>query len=120
MDVAIKRVYAEVSDEDGCRVLVERLWPRGVAKEQARLERWLKQIAPSSELRTWFGHDPEKWTEFRKRYARELDGNPEAVQELVDLAQAGRVTLVYAARDETHNSAVVLKEYLEARGAENA
>lgn len=114
MDIQLKRAYAEVSDADGARVLVDRLWPRGVSKERARLDLWLKAIAPSTELRKWFHHDPEKWAEFGRRYEQELKGNPDAVKRLVDLAKAGRVTLIYGAKDEAHNEAVIVKKYLEA------
>ena len=114
MDIRLKRAYTAAADEDGTRVLVDRLWPRGVSKEKARLDLWLKAIAPSTELRKWFNHDPAKWREFRQRYTQELEDNPEAVKRLLDLADAGRVTLIYGAKDEMHNEAVVLKEYLEA------
>lgn len=120
MDIRYKRAYAPASAEDGTRVLVDRLWPRGVTKERAQLALWLKEIAPSTELRKWFHHDPTKWDEFCLRYRQELDSNPAAVQRLADLAQTGRVTLIYAARDEVHNEAVVLKEYLETRTASDA
>jgi uncharacterized protein YeaO (DUF488 family) len=111
--IELKRAYAKASDDDGSRVLVDRLWPRGVSKEKAKLELWLKAIAPSTELRKWFNHDPAKWSEFRERYMRELEENPEAIRQLQALAKAGRVTLIYGAKDEAHNEAVVLKEYLE-------
>ena len=114
MDIQLKRAYVEASPADGTRVLVDRLWPRGVSKERARLDLWLKTIAPSTELRKWFNHDPARWSEFRKRYEKELKENPEDVGRLVDLAKAGRVTLIYGAKDEAHNEAVVLKEHLEA------
>jgi uncharacterized protein YeaO (DUF488 family) len=97
------------------RILVERLWPRGVSKERAALDRWMKEIAPSGPLRKWYGHDPAKWEEFRRRYRAELSQNKDAVEELKKLTEEGRVTFVYAAKDEAHNSAVVLKEYLEGR-----
>ncbi len=95
-------------------MLVDRLWPRGVSKEKARLDLWLKAIAPSTELRKWFNHDPAKWEEFCQRYTQELEDNPEAVKRLLELADTGRITLIYGARDEAHNEAVMLKEYLEA------
>jgi uncharacterized protein YeaO (DUF488 family) len=113
MDIQLKRAYDPVRPEDGHRVLVDRLWPRGVKKESLQVETWMKEIAPSTELRQWFGHDPEKWVEFQQRYTHELDQNPECVQDLRDLASRGRLTLVYSAKDEQHNDAVVLKEYLE-------
>jgi uncharacterized protein YeaO (DUF488 family) len=109
----LKRAYERPAKDDGERILVERLWPRGVTKEKARLDGWMKEVAPSPELRKWFGHDPGEWNEFRKRYAAELRQHE---QELKDLQQRGEeqtVTLVYGARDEEHNSAVLLKEYLE-------
>jgi len=115
MDIQIKRAYMDASDKDGTRVLVDRLWPRGISKDRARLDLWLKEIAPSTELREWFGHDPAKWEEFQQRYTQELEGNPEAVKRLLALAHKGRLTLVYGARDEQHNEAVVLKQYLEGK-----
>ena len=109
--IRIKRVYEAASTEDGRRVLVDRLWPRGLSKAEARLDEWLKEVAPSHELRRWFGHDPARWQEFRRRYAEELDGNP-AFARLQAMAREGPLTLVYAARDEAHNDAVVLAERL--------
>lgn len=111
-DIAIKRVYEPPADSDGQRVLVDRLWPRGIAKEKAELSLWLKEIAPSTELRKWFDHDPAKWAEFQKRFHAELDGNGEVVAELRDLAAKGKVTLLYSAHDEVHNNAVVIAAYL--------
>ena len=111
-DVAVKRVYEAPDKADGQRVLVDRLWPRGVAKKDAALALWLKEIAPSDDLRKWFGHDPERWAEFQKRYRAELDGNEQAVAQLRDLLREGKVTLLYGAHDEAHNNAVALKEYL--------
>jgi uncharacterized protein YeaO (DUF488 family) len=108
MSIALKRAYEEPEPGDGTRVLVDRMWPRGVKKEQARIDVWLKDLAPSTELRQWFGHDPERWAEFRERYRTELKGSP-ALAELRKLAREGKVTLVYAARDEQHNNAVVLR-----------
>jgi uncharacterized protein YeaO (DUF488 family) len=113
VNIRIKRVYEVPLKDDGTRVLVDRLWPRGLTKEKARVDVWLKDIAPSSELREWFGHDPKKWTEFQKRYGNELDANVSIVNELKDLLSQGSVTLVYGAKDEQHNDAVVLKAYLE-------
>lgn len=112
-DIAIKRVYEPPSDNDGERVLVDRLWPRGLSKEKADVALWQKEIAPSTELRKWFDHDPAKWAEFQKRFRAELDGNAEAVKELRDLAAKGKVTLLYSAHDEVHNNAVVLAAYLQ-------
>ncbi len=113
--IRLKRAYEAAAEDDGRRVLVERLWPRGVTKEKAALDLWLKEVAPSRELRTWFGHDPDKWAGFRRRYRDELEGRPEEVAQLVDLCREGTVTFVYGARDEEHNAAVVLKEYVEER-----
>ncbi len=112
MKLKIKRVYETPAATDGTRVLVERLWPRGLSKPQARVDLWLKDIAPTTGLRKWFAHDPDKWPEFQRRYLAELQGNP-ALAELESLARKGPVTLVYAARDEEHNGALVLKEMLE-------
>lgn len=119
MGIAIKRIYDDASDsadnDDGYRVLVDRLWPRGISKVKARLDLWLKEIGPSTELRKWFGHDPERFEEFRARYLQELDGNP-AVGELLDICRAhDAVTLLYGAKDPEHNQAVVLRDYLAAR-----
>jgi uncharacterized protein YeaO (DUF488 family) len=110
----IKRIYDPPNGKDGARVLVDRLWPRGVRKEAAELALWLKDIAPSDELRRWFGHDPARFAEFSRRYRAELAANREAVDRLRDLMKDGPVTLLYAARDTEHNEARVLAEYLEA------
>lgn len=107
----IKRIYAPPSGDDGQRVLVDRIWPRGVRRDEAALTLWLKEIAPSTPLRKWFGHDPARWTEFGKRYRQELDANP-AVGELRALIDKGAVTLLYAASDEKHNHALALARYL--------
>ncbi len=112
----VKRAYEAPSPGDGTRVLVERLWPRGLTKERAAVDVWLKDVAPSAELRRWFGHDPARWPEFRRRYAEELDRRPDAVRELRELAAAGPVTLVYGSREERHNAAVALAQYLEQTG----
>ena len=111
MTVALKRAYEAASNSDGTRVLVDRLWPRGVTKAKARIDVWLKDVAPSTQLRKWFGHDPGKWTEFQRRYRDELKGS-EALAELRKLAREGHVTLVYGAKDEEHNDAVVLAKLL--------
>ena len=113
--IRTKRVYLPSDPEDGTRVLVDRLWPRGLKRSEAGIDRWLKEVAPSPELRRWFGHDPAKWPEFVRRYHAELDENPEPVQELLGLAERGPLTLLYAARDPERNNAVALKAYLEAR-----
>jgi uncharacterized protein YeaO (DUF488 family) len=112
MQVSIKRVYEEPAVNDGKRILVDRLWPRGVSKEMAKLDLWLKDIAPSTELRKWFDHDPKKWAEFRKRYRAELKKNIEAVSQLKKIAKEGNITLLYGARDKKHNEAAVIMEYL--------
>ena len=106
----IKRVYEKPDKDDGLRILVDRLWPRGLTKEKASIDLWLKDIAPSTGLRKWFSHDPEKWDEFRKRYKEELKKNIEPVSLLNEKLKQGEVTLVYGARDEEHNEALVLKE----------
>ena len=113
--VRLKRAYEPPSREDGFRILVDRLWPRGLAKADAAIDLWLKEVAPSAELRRWFGHDPEKWEEFRRRYRDELDGNAEAIEELRRvIAGKDKVMLLYAAHDDEHNNAVVLLDYLKA------
>lgn len=112
MKLRIKRVYEKPSEEDGKRILVDRLWPRGLTKEKAAVDLWLKEIAPSTELRKWFGHDPEKWKEFQKKYHRELKNNVEQVSVLKEQLTEGLVTLLYGAKDEEHNEALVLKEWL--------
>jgi uncharacterized protein YeaO (DUF488 family) len=112
MHVRIKRVYLQPNEEDGARILVDRLWPRGLTKEKARVDLWLKDIAPSTELRKWFGHDPDKWTEFQMRYRAELRNNQEQVSLLKQEAAKGSITLVYGAKDEEHNEAVVLQKLL--------
>jgi uncharacterized protein YeaO (DUF488 family) len=111
----LKRVYEAPEASDGYRVLVDRLWPRGVSKEEARLDEWARELAPSSELRRWFGHDPAKFDEFRRRYRDELDAHGEKLRDLRRRARNGRLTLVYGARDTEHNDAVVLAEILRAR-----
>jgi uncharacterized protein YeaO (DUF488 family) len=111
--ISFKRAYEKPAREDGFRVLVERLWPRGVTKADAALDLWLKDIAPSTELRRWFGHDPARWETFCRRYWSELAAKPEAVQLLREHVQGGPVTLVYGAKDEEHNAAVALKKFLE-------
>ena len=108
----IKRVYAPQSDADGFRVLIDRLWPRGLSKAKAAVDLWLRGIAPSTALRTWFNHDPARWTEFRYRYAAELDRIPAVVGQLLEQVLQGRVTLLYSAQHETCNNAVALNEYL--------
>jgi uncharacterized protein YeaO (DUF488 family) len=112
MKIQIRRVYDPRTSKDGGRFLVERLWPRGVRKEALKIDGWLKDVAPSTELRQWFGHDPEKWPEFRRRYLQELSANRDALSPLVRAARRGNVTLLYSAKDTEHNSAIVLKDFL--------
>lgn len=113
MPVSLKRVYEKPSPSDGRRVLVERLWPRGLKKEDAKVDEWLKEIAPSTELREWFGHEPEKWNEFKRRYWRELEKKQDIVLKLAGEIREKQVTFVFAAKDEEHNNALALKEYIE-------
>ncbi len=112
MKIRIKRVYEKADKADGIRILVDRLWPRGLTKERADIDLWLKEVAPTTELRKWFGHDPAKWKEFQKRYHQELRSNKEQIAVLKEQATKGIVTLVYGAKDEEHNEALVLKEWL--------
>jgi uncharacterized protein YeaO (DUF488 family) len=112
VDIQLKRAYEPIAPSDGYRVLVDRLWPRGVSKEQARLDGWEKELAPSAELREWFGHEPTRFAEFRRRYIEELRDDRPRLAALRRRARAGRLTLVYAARDEDHNDAVVLLDVL--------
>jgi uncharacterized protein YeaO (DUF488 family) len=114
-DVQLKRAYEPAAAEDGKRILVDRLWPRGVSKEDAKLDLWLKDIAPSAELRTWFGHEPDRWAEFRRRYRAELKQHSPLLRELREQARSRPITLVYAAKDEGHNEAVVLRNVLLGR-----
>jgi uncharacterized protein YeaO (DUF488 family) len=114
-NVKLKRAYEQAESEDGIRILVDRLWPRGVKKEDAAIDQWMKDLAPSTELRKWFGHDPARWEEFRKRYAAEVNGHPEQLQQLRALARKGTVTLVYSAHDEEHNDAVALRDLILGR-----
>lgn len=111
--IKVKRVYDPVEPDDGKRFLVERLWPRGIKKEALAMDGWLKEVAPSDRLRRWFGHDPKKWEEFRRRYFAELEAHPEAWRPLLDAARAGNVTLLFSARDLIHNNAVALQVFLE-------
>ncbi|MDN5870918.1 MAG: DUF488 family protein [Nitrococcus sp.] len=115
MTVRIKRAYISPAREDGHRILVDRLWPRGVRKADAKIERWIKDVGPSTELRQWFGHDPRRWEEFQRRYCDELRHQQEALAELEHFARDGVTTLVFAARDEEHNNAVVLRDLIEDR-----
>ena len=113
MSIYLKRAYEAPTSGDGCRVLVERLWPRGVSKQDARIDLWAKDTAPSADLRRWFNHDPDKWADFKQRYFTELQGQQEALQVLIERVDAGPVTFVFASRELRFNNAVALKEYLE-------
>ncbi len=113
MKIQIKRVYEAPSNGDGTRILVDRLWPRGLSKDKAKVDVWVKEVAPSTALRVWFGHDPARWVEFKKRYRAELKGNPEQVSILKKAVAKGAATLVYGAKGEEHNQAVVLREMLK-------
>jgi uncharacterized protein YeaO (DUF488 family) len=115
MSIKIKRVYAEPEKSDGFRILVDRLWPRGLTKEKAKVDLWLKEVAPSSELRKWFAHDPKKWPEFQSRYMDELKSHSEQLQLLKEKSAHGPVTLLFAAKDEQHNEAVILENLLKSR-----
>ena len=110
--IRLRRAYGPPSPEDGVRVLVDRLWPRGLRKADAAIDRWMKDVAPSTELRQWFGHDPERWQEFHRRYAKELQQHTTAIDELRELARHDTITLVFGSRDEEHNDAVALREVL--------
>ena len=118
--ITLKRAYEPVSHTDGTRFLVERLWPRGISKPTLRVDAWLKEVGPSTDLRKWFGHDPEKWDEFRRRYFCELASQPEAWQAIVSAARRGRVTLVYSSHDTQHNNAVALQEFLRKKVRQTA
>jgi uncharacterized protein YeaO (DUF488 family) len=112
MQIWTRRVYDPPTTRDGARILVDRVWPRGISKQEARLQDWHREVAPSTELRRWFGHEPERWDGFRERYFAELDANPDAVARIREAARRGRVTLVFGARDQRRNNAVALREYL--------
>jgi uncharacterized protein YeaO (DUF488 family) len=113
MNINIKRIYDEPSKDDGIRVLVDRLWPRGISKEKAHIDKWLKEIGPSDELRKWFGHKDENWEAFRIKYLNELKANKTAVKELKEITKINRVTLLFAAKDKDKNNAKVLKDFLK-------
>ncbi len=115
MNVSIKRAYASPGPHDGYRVLVDRLWPRAVSKSDACIDDWWKEYAPSTALRKWFSHDPTKWGRFKQRYTDELEANREEVTRSVNLIEHGPITLIYGAKDEQHNHAIVLKEFIETR-----
>jgi len=116
-DIRLKRAYDGPDAKDGRRILVDRLWPRGVSKADAAIDEWLKDLAPSTELRKWFGHDPGRWDEFQHRYARQIKAHPELLAHLRELARQGPVTLVYSAHDQLHNDAVVLRNVVLGRQA---
>ena len=111
--IIVKRIYDPVGAQDGVRYFVERLWPRGIKSEALPKENWLKDVSPSAELRQWFNHDPEKWDEFQRRYLQELNGRPDDLKPLLEQARRGNVTLLYSARDTQHNSALLLKDFLD-------
>jgi len=115
MSIALKRAYEPPAERDGQRILVDRVWPRGLTKDDLRLDEWYRDLAPSTELRRWFGHDPDRWDEFRKRYTAELRSPQvrERIERLAALAKRGKVTLVFGARDQEHNQAVVLRDYVQ-------
>jgi uncharacterized protein YeaO (DUF488 family) len=112
LDIRLKRAYEPPAASDGTRVLIDQLWPRGVTKAETAVDRWFRDLAPSTQLRKWFGHDPARWEEFRRRYAAELAHHPDKLDELLRLVRDGPVTLVFGARDEEHNNAVVVREML--------
>ena len=116
MSGRVKRVYDEPTKSDGRRVLVDHLWPQGLKKNEAQIDEWLKEIAPSARLRKWFGHDPARWKEFKKKYAAELDGQRDQVEKLAREASKRRITLLFSAKDTEHNNAVALKDYIEKLG----
>ncbi len=111
--INVKRVYTPASAEDGQRLLVDRLWPRGMKKEALKMQAWIKEVAPSNDLRHWYGHDPDKWCEFNKRYFAELDNQPKVWQPLLEAAHKGNITLLFSTTELDHNNAVTLRAYLE-------
>lgn len=119
-EIQLKRAYAKVESSDGYRLLVDRLWPRGLSKTSMRIDMWFKDIAPSPHLRRWFGHDPERWKEFRRRYFAELKDRPDQVAQLREILQRPKVTFVYAAKDEVHNHAAALREFVSMTKATRA
>lgn len=115
MDIRIKRAYEAADEQDGYRILVDRIWPRGISKEEARIDLWPKEIAPSKELRQWFEHDPDRWREFKERYFAELSQQEERIQELLDVVCNSRVSLIYGSKETRYNNAKALKEFLKSR-----
>ncbi|MBV2144367.1 DUF488 domain-containing protein [Falsochrobactrum sp. TDYN1] len=113
MKIHLKRIYEEPSSDDGFRVLVDRVWPRGMTKEKAAIDLWAKDVAPSAELRKWFGHDPARWDEFQRKYRKEIEGNLPALREITDRAKGKTLTLLYGAKDQEHNQAVVLFNFMK-------
>jgi uncharacterized protein YeaO (DUF488 family) len=116
--IKIKRIYDASAPDDGIRILVDRLWPRGLSKEKAKVDLWLKEISPSNELRKWYGHDPKKWSQFREKYSKELRAHRELAELVIQKTKEGVVTLLYSSKEEKINNAVALKEYIEKRGRE--
>jgi uncharacterized protein YeaO (DUF488 family) len=114
-NVKLKRAYESPAAADGTRVLIDRLWPRGISKKKAALDQWMRDIAPSNQLRKWFGHDPARWNEFRRRYAAEVHKNSHLLEQLRSVARDGPITLIYSARDEAHNDAIVLRDLILGR-----
>ncbi|MBG44796.1 MAG: hypothetical protein CL530_12590 [Aequorivita sp.] len=113
MDIQTKRIYEKPANRDGTRILIDRVWPRGVSKGDAKLDEWMKEIAPSTELRKWFDHEEKRFDDFSKKYKKELENHSKLVQQLLEKAKDKRLTLLYGAKDEKHNQAIVLKNYLE-------
>lgn len=114
--IKIKRIYDPPAEDDGLRILVDRLWPRGLTKEKAKVDLWLKEIAPSDQLRKWYSHDPKKWAEFKKKYSKELDQKIDFIDQIVKRTKEGDLTLLFSSREEKLNNAVALKEYIETKG----
>ncbi len=119
MDLNLKRVYEQPSSKDGVRILVDRLWPRGLSKEKVKIDHWMKNISPSSELRKWYNHDPKKWNEFKERYFSELNSNIDMLNSLIEVVKNNKSTLVYSSKEEEFNNAVALKEFLVKHLAKN-
>ena len=115
-NIKLKRAYDVAAPEDGMRIFVDRLWPRGISNQRVAIDQWVKDLSPSTKLRKWFGHDPSRWDEFRRRYATEVHQHPELLDQLRSLARKGRITLVYSASDEVHNDAVALRHVILGRG----
>jgi uncharacterized protein YeaO (DUF488 family) len=114
--IKIKRIYDPPAEDDGFRILVDRLWPRGLTKEKAKLDLWLKEIAPSDQLRKWYAHDPKKWPEFKKKYSKELDQKVDLIDQIVKKTKEGDLTLLFSSKEEKLNNAVALREYIETKG----